>query len=221
MKVFFCLPGKSFTGHFLESWSKTLQYCFLNGIEVVMRRKYSSDIYQCRNDCLLAGNPKPWAEMRPFDGADYDYIMWIDSDMVWEPRDIVRLLSHDVDIVSGVAPIGTDMRAALGNFGHDEDGLPCLQYVYAPNVDKVPVDDKGLFEVHYAGGAFLCVKHSVYERMGYPWFAMRYAEHDGKMLTTSEDVGWCIGARLAGHRIMVDPKVKVGHEKSVIVRAGE
>ena len=35
--------------------------------------------------------------------------------------------------------------------------------------------------------------------------------------TTSEDVGWCRKVKAAGYRIMLDPSVKVGHQKTVTI----
>lgn len=38
---------------------------------------------------------------KPFDGKlDYDYIMWIDSDIIFKPKDLDKLISNDVDVDS-------------------------------------------------------------------------------------------------------------------------
>ena len=51
----------------------------------------------------LGGDVSRGAAQRAFNGQlDYDYIMWIDSDILFTPEQFVRLLSHDVDIVSGL-----------------------------------------------------------------------------------------------------------------------
>ena len=47
-----------------------------------------------------------WCILNPqtkFGGEiDYDYIMWIDSDIVFKPEQFFKLLDHDRDIISGL-----------------------------------------------------------------------------------------------------------------------
>lgn len=79
-----------------------MAYCLQHGIEIVLSRKESCNIYYVRNMCLGADVMRGM-DQKPFDGKlDYDYLMWIDSDIVWRPEQITRLITHGKDIVSGV-----------------------------------------------------------------------------------------------------------------------
>ena len=50
--IVFCLPGNSFSGKFLDSWSSLLAACISNGIRPIISRKSSCNIYYVRNMCL-------------------------------------------------------------------------------------------------------------------------------------------------------------------------
>jgi hypothetical protein len=51
----------------------------------------------------LGGNILAGENQKPFGGKlDYDYMMWIDSDIIFTPQQFQRLLDHNQDIVSGL-----------------------------------------------------------------------------------------------------------------------
>jgi hypothetical protein len=102
LTVVFCLPGGSFSGRFLDCWTELLAWSLGNGIKPVLSRRQSCNIYYVRNMCLGADVMRGPAQ-KPFDGkVDYDYVMWIDADMVFTPAQFARLLSHDKDIAAGL-----------------------------------------------------------------------------------------------------------------------
>jgi len=58
----------------------------------------------------------------------------------------------------------------------------------------------------------------VFEKMDRPWFEIekiRWPEHSFDT-NVGEDYSWCIRARRAGFKVMVDPKVKLGHTKETV-----
>src|SRR6056300_1005634 len=102
MNIVFCLPGRSFSNEFLQSWSKLLQYLPQYGINPILSSHYNSVVYYVRNQCL-GGNVLRGKNQLPFDGkVDYDYIMWIDSDIVFEVDDFIKLLNMNKNIASGI-----------------------------------------------------------------------------------------------------------------------
>lgn len=102
LTVVFCLPGNSFSGKFLECWTDLLAFCLSRNIRPVLSRRQSCNIYYVRNMCL-GGDVSRGAGQKPFDGKlDYDYLMWIDSDMLFNAAQFAKLLQHQADIVSGL-----------------------------------------------------------------------------------------------------------------------
>ena len=102
MKVIFALPGRSYSGRFLQSWTELVHACLKNDIQPIMSQHYSPVVYYARNMCLGGDNLRG-VDQLPFNGqVDYDYIMWIDSDIVFSPQHFFNLLQHDKDIVSGL-----------------------------------------------------------------------------------------------------------------------
>ena len=101
--IIFAIPGREFSGNFLNCWTDTLLKCIKNGINPLLSNKYSSMVSYARCLCLGA-DVRRGIHQAPFDGKiDYEYIMWIDSDIVFSFEQIQKLMSYDQDIVSGIS----------------------------------------------------------------------------------------------------------------------
>jgi len=102
MKIIFCLPGASYSGRFLQCWTNLLTELPKVGIITALSQHYLPNVYQARTK-VLGASVERGVDQKPFDGkVDYDYLMWIDSDMVFEPENFFKLLDHDKDVVSGM-----------------------------------------------------------------------------------------------------------------------
>ena len=91
MIVVFCLPGHSYSGTFLKSFTGVWTWCLQNNIQPVLSQQNSSMVNFAR--CKVAGadvNRGP--KQKPFNGAHYDYMMWIDSDQTFTVNDFKKLL---------------------------------------------------------------------------------------------------------------------------------
>ena len=77
------------------------------------------------------------------------------------------------------------------------------------------------FTVDYTGFGWLLIKNGVFEHEGmpYPWFApkMQIFESGAVQDMCGEDVSFCLDAKEAGFRIMCDPRIRVGHEKTRVI----
>jgi hypothetical protein len=90
-----------------------------------------------------------------------------------------------------------------------------VHYCYQNNKD---VEGKsGLMEAAYTGFGFMLIKKGVFESMEYPWFRPVMKQIGNAMDFCMEDVGFCLTARERGYKIFVDPQVRVGHEKRVVL----
>ena len=216
MKIVFCLPGKSFSGNFLKCWTALLNHCVHNNIDVALSQYYNPNVYYVRSQCLganvLAGpNQKPWQG-----NLDYDRICWIDSDMTFTISDFNKLLSNDKNIVSGLY-----LTENRHNFASVENWD--VEYFQTHGEFKflTPFDIKNktdLIDVAYNGFGFMMMKKGVFENITYPWFEpQKIVFPSGVADFASEDVSFCLKAKQAGFKILVDPLVILGHEKTSIL----
>ena len=72
------------------------------------------------------------------------------------------------------------------------------------------------FPVVYTGFGFMLVKRGVFESMKYPWFQPEFVNIRGSKDFTMEDVAWCREITKLGYKVMIDPNIIVGHEKTKI-----
>ena len=215
MKIIFCLPGNNFSGRFLECWTRLIDYCWQNGIQYAVSRHASSNVYYVRNICL-GGDVRRGVAQKPFNGAiEYDYLMWIDSDQVFTPQQFQRLLDHDQDIVSGVYLMANGHHLTTVKEWDEEYFKEHGSFQFLTLAD---IQDKTeLMPVSYTGFGFMLIKYGVFEALPYPWF-QPITQKIGHMVDfASEDVSFCQQASGAGYQIYIDPMVKVGHEKLMIL----
>ena len=210
-RIVFCCPGNQFSNLWISCFARTLHEFYERGYSYRAKMNYHPNIYDARNYLLVdfpLGLKKSKKDI-PWNGdLDYDYTMWIDSDMVWEPEQILALLRHDKDIVSGVTML-KDETCNLVELG-DKD-YDMMKYDI--------IKDKGLAEVESCGFAFVLIKRGVFEKVGFPWFrpVYHYYEELDMKKTVSEDIGFCTIAKEKGVRIYADPDIIVGHEKRVVL----
>lgn len=219
-RIVFCIPGKSFSGCFLQCWTNLVGECLSHGIDAILVNRYTSNVYYVRSQCLGADvlrgkNQKPWNGK-----LDYDYIMWIDSDIIFKPDQFFKLLKHEKDIVGGLYLMdGGTQFPVIKNWDEsffEKNGR--FEFL-------TPLDISGksnLEEIVYTGFGFLLVKKGVFEKITYPWFEPRFFNFSNNVVDfCSEDVGFCLKAREAGFKIHVDPTIIVGHEKTQILNISE
>ena len=149
------------------------------------------------------------AEKFMAEGADI--ALWIDDDCVWEPahvhaiRNVMAELPEEVGMVSAIATDrkGNGMICAY-NLNPKSKHYDRIRYGTFP-------EDKP-FEVGGVGHHFCAVRRSVYQALpkiheGWYWF----------FPNLSEDLHFCTRAREeAGAKIMVDPRLRVGHMGEII-----
>jgi len=197
----------------------------------------SADLYMNRNLCVCPTNPKLYGYY-PIQFKDYkpynnklkvDRIFWIDTDMIFKPEQVMQLIEHDVDMVTGMCPKGLDAWA-MGYYVTLDDGLKALSDLRSLAYDKdgkmvrtwpawvkEKANEKGLCEIDYCGSAFVCIKPVVYERMEYPYYRTTMFEWGGNVMA-SEDVGFCYRAVQTGTKIFADPNCDIGHQKNIEMR---
>lgn len=138
--------------------------------------------------------------------GEYDHLLFIDSDMVFNSDVLIDLLECDKDIVSAVC----FMRKAPYE--------PCIykdfRIGFLPGADEItkyvdyPRDD--VFEIQACGLAMCLIKTNVFkkifEKEGHAFVPI--ASTGGSF---GEDLSFCIRARRCGFSIFANSKPKIGH----------
>ena len=160
----------------------------------------------------LGGNTLLGSNQKPYNGElDYDYMLWIDSDIIFTVDDFDKLLSHQMDIVSGLYLMEDGQQfATVENW--DENFF--VKNGYFKFLSRIDLQNKmEPFQVNYTGFGFMLIKKGVFESMEYPWFRPEFLQIGNCNDFTMEDVAFCREANRKGYKILVDPTVIVGHEK--------
>lgn len=205
-------PGYSMHSEYVSSLMKTVSYLHEQGKTVTLLNKYSSFVPSARELTATNTYSHNWAT-RELGSGEFTYgkVVWIDSDIAWEPEDFERLVSWDLDVVSGLYAISAD-RVAVTFW--DAAGRPTIVSKDGFLLEDAPVEVGGV------GFGFVAMKSGVFEQMERPWFKIRAVEVEGANfpINLGEDYSWCVGAREAGFKIWVDPLVTVSHLKQTFLQ---
>jgi hypothetical protein len=222
--IAFCLPGLMYSGTFMTQFVRLLFDLNQQGINFYISQHYSSMVNHARTDCLQADN-YAGTMLTPFRGqVPYDYIMWIDSDIIFKTEDLMELLQMNKDISAGwyVQSNG----GALSNQSTVVESMNDQELYEKGSNRYETIEDMSRriepFKVDYCGFGWILIKKGVYEKIPYPWFVPRVIQlqkPDGTILedVCSEDISMCEDFRKYGFDIWVHPKVRVGHQKMIIL----
>ena len=140
-----------------------------------------------------------------------DYVLWIDSDMVF-PSDLLVDLMADLeegrDIVAGVCHMRRPPFRPVF-YKKLRQGITPDENEFE-HYDDYPTDAP--FKVEAVGFGCVLMRTSVLEAV-----INKYNELFAPLPGFGEDLSFCIRARACGFDIWVDPKVQVGHKATTIV----
>lgn len=146
--------------------------------------------------------------------AEYEELLWIDSDVGFDPKDVQRLRSHGLPLVGGIY---TTKGAKLLASGHGPDAKEVL---FEPMARPI--------EVRYLPGGFLYTRAQVYSAIQakfdlprcnepdpratlVPYFLPTVVTEETGPVYLAEDYAFCHRAREAGYRVMADPAIRLSH----------
>lgn len=154
-----------------------------------------------------------------FLASDCDKILFLDSDLIFTPDDVMRIAHHDAPIVGGVYFLKQEGPA-----------VPCAN-TFAGRVP--PIGEDGLQEVRYVGSGFMCIHREVFERMDEEGLAPEYQDDKTKRVERdfwhvgvrptlddhprylSEDWYFCQDWLDIGGKVFIDTRVQLGHVGAV------
>jgi hypothetical protein len=203
-------PANSFTPGYLRSLLQTVVAIQQEGLTWNFISQGGSLVAMARESTIGGPNTNDIKMTEPYNGEfTYDMIMWIDSDIIWDPADVFKLYKSNKKIISGCylmedrhIPIYNQPRGGM---------MP----------EQMLLQAKEPFKVAGAGFGFIAVKSGVFENMPRPWFGPVSIPNtdDNKdiapeFILIGEDLSWCTKAIKSGFEIWVDPSVRVTHQKT-------
>lgn len=149
------------------------------------------------------------------DGHDADWLWFIDTDMVFDPDILDRLVesAHPTDrpIVGALCfSIQDGFRACPTLYMIREDGKAGRIYDYPQNTTMRCFTGTGCLLIHRT--ALEAMRTKEYDP-AYPWFQ----ETRTQDLPIGEDITFCIRAEAMGIPVHVDTSIRCGHEKTYVV----
>ncbi len=187
-KILICVPAMDMVA---TGFAQSLAMLQKGGNETAIMFEVGSLIYEARNKL---------AKQAIAMGADYT--MWFDSDMIFKPDTMVRLLAHDAPMVSG-AYFRRSPPYHLVAF--DECDAETRKW---SDLD-LPTET-----VKCGGVGFGCVlvKTEVLFEV-----AARYKTWFEPVNGFGEDLSFCWRARQCGYDVLLDPTVQCGHVGHIVV----
>lgn len=196
-----CVVLVPYATHIEPACDHNLRELEARGYEV---RRYPSSAAVDRTRCDMASAALA-------EGADE--LMWIDSDIAFDPAAVDRLRAHDLPLVAGVYP---------------KKGVQDFAMHLEPGTEELVVGDGGgLHDVRYVGAGFLLIQRIVFDDVqrhfslpvcnaqfglpSVPYFLPMVIAESGGYWYLGEDYAFCERARQAGHKIVVDTTIRLGH----------
>lgn len=179
MKVCVCIPAQdTVLTSFMESTINMFFYSRNKGIDVTYNRMNGCYLDLLRNQLIQAAQK-----------TNSDFYMMIDSDMVFPPNTIERLIAHDKEFVGCNY---TRRRAPFDPIACKGDG----------NTRVDPLTSSGLEAIALMPTGVIMIKPSVFQKIQYPWFENIWRKSDNSLV--GEDVVFCAKANKAGIPVYCD-----------------
>jgi len=150
--------------------------------------------------------------------AHHSHLLFVDSDIGFDPAYIQRLVDDDLPIVSGVyhSLFATGIHPVVYEWTVNDDGYR----VMSPRQKWNRPEGDNLVPVEAVGTGFLMIQRNVFEMFlqhyspPTAWFVNEIV--DGVEL--GEDLGFCYRATELGIPIVVDRRVQVSHSKAIVLQ---
>jgi hypothetical protein len=153
---------------------------------------------------------------------DAEWLIWIDSDIVFTIKQLEDLLSINEDhkFVSGWYQSNISDEVMCGNMDKDYfDKYQSMPFLSAKSLIEETNKNIGFaIKVDFVGFGFCKIHRSIIEKMEYPYFTLNLQEYSGYKDISAEDVSFCQNCNnQTGIRPIVVGRLKVGHLKNIII----
>lgn len=176
---------------------------------------------------IIVGNILTFQRNQCINEMEGDWLLFIDSDMVWQPE-ATRLLietreKFDLDMVGGLCfQRGDPYQPTMYRMApHDAHGYTFME----------KWDPDAAIEVDATGMAFCLIHKRVFDRIleknnagPFPEFKERRGQRPAPFFRWEEEYGedflFCREAKASGSKIFVDTSVKIGHVGELVITEG-
>jgi hypothetical protein len=224
MKILLCVPGYNYSGEFLIAWTKLVLGLKELNHEVMVSQNYSSFVPFARSKCLGVDVLKG-AKQKPFNGLEYDVMVWIDSDMLFTTEMVLELANSPYMVTAGLYKMDDNKHFAVVKDWDTEFYVKngSFKFLDEEMVSKMKQLSRYI-PVAYSGMGLMAIKKNVFDKLEYPYF-----HYDVQVMKTdnekapeiremcSEDVAFCRKLADAGVPIMIDLNIRAGHQKRVVL----
>lgn len=226
-KIVVAVAGYSFTPNFVFSWSKfTVSVANTQKLELTYTNAYSPNIYHCRN-ILLGGNNLAGEYQPPWQNKfDYDYIVFIDTDQVFEPDQVYKLVdtmetNPDIEVLAGIYCMA-DGHLSTVILDWDEQYFSMngrFEFKTPAELQEMALEmPRNLVQAFYGGLGFSIFRKGVFDKLKYPWFEPLTHKVGMGIDLMGEDVSLFYKMNQAGIKFWIDPYIYVGHEKYQVLK---
>lgn len=184
------------------------KYCMENNILLEYSFNRISNIYYARENLLTKV-------------SDHDYVLWVDSDCTFTPENVMQLIKHDKDCISGIAKFHDQKSDCMKwNFGvylpqaYNKLGVWIAQHPVSEPLPQEPI------KVDFVGCHFMLIKTACLKKLPVHKFeplpvSLIHLDIPGYM---SEDGAFCWIMNHNGVDVWVDPACKTGHHKDTVLK---
>lgn len=218
------LPGTHFSHNFLICWTQTLAYFWQKGnYDIIVSPGQSSYVSFARAK-TLGCDVRRGQNQKPFGGEEFDVFVTIDSDICWAPQQLEALIDGALKhgVYSGYYLMHDAVHCAVVKEWDTEYFAKNATFQFM-KLDDMKSEGEKPFKVSYTGLGFTAITKHVLHSLKYPYFhhnvqIIKGGEGGVDMYDEcSEDVAFCKNIQEAGFDIYVNPTLRVGHEKPVIL----
>ena len=213
--------GETVSVQYMESLMKTHLYFAKSGIPVMNIFLYNcSLITKARNDIIS----------QFLNNTEFEYFIFIDSDISFEPEDILKLMNYDKELIGATyskkALNWTEIQRAIHHGLADSVGeliTKTSEYTVYDEKKEQKKSDK-LLEVRRLGTGFMLIKRGLLLKMKKHFKNLIYKMDDNKSKGIaifesevkngehlSEDYAFCERVIEIGGKVLIDPNIRLGH----------
>jgi hypothetical protein len=149
MKLFIGTPcfGGNCNSEYIVSLINTIKFLKENGIETHLEFINNESLITRARNRLIANFMSL---------TDCTHILFIDADIVWNPKDVLKLLNHDKGLIGGIYPIKQYHWGRLNRVNHESNLSDLLNYNLNLNMEN-QIENNVIQLKHIATG-FMMIK---------------------------------------------------------------